>query len=233
MVSNSISNDVFDFIVARLASLGDLSLKEAEVRLAEQLGVSDLQLQDSNQHPIHGRTLFRNALEIAANAQITLPLQPRSSLPQLAGDVVASPPRLPNGTATASAGSDADTRPLAASAPAEVNEEALIREFDRLERKKGPIWAGFIVNDFLPGLGLGRAESKGFLTRLEIRGLVLVIKQPNPKDPSHPTSYIRLNRENAAVKAALSLQAADRSPRFNPIKIAGGPLSDDIIRDRR
>lgn len=65
------------------------------------------------------------------------------------------------------------------------------------------------------------------------RGLVLTGKVPNPHNPQHPVTSVRLNRAAPEVKAALAnTQTIDG--RFGPpVFIRNGPLSETILRDRR
>ena len=64
------------------------------------------------------------------------------------------------------------------------------------------------------------------------RGLVLRNSVPNPKDPSFPTTSIRLNREHPEVKEILVASAAERAT-FKPILMAGTALSSTVLAERR
>lgn len=196
-----ISEELVTAILSRLGQLDSLPLKEAEVRLAEELGFDDVELLDSSQRPIHGRTLFKKAIETAASAQVTVPLrrgEPVRSYDNLNEPV---PPHL-------------------------------IRAMERAEQN-GPIWAGYLINTLVPQLGYGPSDARDMLRKMEAEGIVTIFKQPNPRSPDRPTTYVRLNRENRIVHAALRATGNVSPPGFRPIKIRGGPISDDIIRDRR
>jgi hypothetical protein len=111
------------------------------------------------------------------------------------------------------------------------NEAYLIREFDRRERERGPIFAGFIVNDLLPRLGFDTADAKRILRAMEAQDIVRMERKPNPKDPDRSTTFVRLNRDHPHV--ARVLEGAKGSARKFPVcSIEGEPLSETIIRER-
>lgn len=64
------------------------------------------------------------------------------------------------------------------------------------------------------------------------RGLVLRNSVPNPKDPSFPTTSIRINREHPEVRDVLAASAAERAT-FKPILMSGGALSSTVLAERR
>lgn len=64
------------------------------------------------------------------------------------------------------------------------------------------------------------------------QGLVLRSSIPNPKDPTHPTTAIRLQREHPEVKRILRASLAERSI-FKPAPIRGEALSSTILAGRR
>jgi hypothetical protein len=66
------------------------------------------------------------------------------------------------------------------------------------------------------------------------RHIILTHKVHNPKNPQHPVTSIRLNREAAEVQAALATAGPTRGGLFRPVDMPrGGPLSVTILRDRR
>lgn len=212
-----LAEDLSRAISERVASLGTLSLKEAEVRLAEELGFDDLELLDSSQRPIHGRTLFKNALETASSIQVVCQLRD----PSFKGVGTRQVPEL-----------DGSSSGLNRKEPINGSFANLVRELDRIERK-GAIWAGFLVREFLPGLGIPAHETRQLVRDLEREGVILTSKRPNPNNPDHPTTFVQLNREHSRVKAVLEAAQERRNESFRPIAIQGGPVSDDIVRDRR
>jgi hypothetical protein len=64
------------------------------------------------------------------------------------------------------------------------------------------------------------------------QGLVLRSSVPNPKNPSFPTTSIRVNREHPEVKRILAASTAERVA-FNPIPIIGAELSSTVLSERR
>lgn len=88
----------------------------------------------------------------------------------------------------------------------------------------------------LPGEGYGWSESitaRDHVLRNAIKdGIVLTSKVPNPKAPAFPVTAIRLNRQHPQVVAVLGEQEVAASP-FQPVEIAGEPLSETVLRERR
>ncbi|MCG3126968.1 MAG: hypothetical protein CHACPFDD_01823 [Phycisphaerae bacterium] len=117
---------------------------------------------------------------------------------------------------------------------AEPVAEALIanfvRSFARLENVNDFMWIGYVLKTLLPEMGLSGTEAREFFARLEADGIVTTAKRPNPAKPDFPATTVQLNRNHPTVKQTLQ----NGKPRtFQPVKIPGGPLSDDIINDRR
>ena len=67
------------------------------------------------------------------------------------------------------------------------------------------------------------------LRRATDENLILTIQAPNPKDPIHPVTAIRVNRSHPRFQTDKpSLRTS-----FKPIRIHGGAISDTAISDRR
>lgn len=64
------------------------------------------------------------------------------------------------------------------------------------------------------------------------QGLVLRNSVPNPKDPSFPTTSVRINREHPDIKRILAASTAERAT-FKPILMPGASLSSTILAERR
>lgn len=64
------------------------------------------------------------------------------------------------------------------------------------------------------------------------RGLVLRNSVPNPKDPSFPTTSIRINREHPDVRRILVASAEERAT-FKPVHLPGATLSSTVLAERR
>ena len=81
-------------------------------------------------------------------------------------------------------------------------------------------------DEFLPQCGhpwAKDAERNGLLLRRAIDTcLVLILRVPNPDQPSDP------------IKAIMAIPSGTgkRGVKFTPIKIKGGPISDTVIEDR-
>ncbi len=113
----------------------------------------------------------------------------------------------------------------------QVNEAWLVRELDRRERERGPIFAGFIVNDLLPRRGFEPADAKRILSAMEAQNMVHTERKPSPNDPARSTTFVTLNREHPHV--AQVLKGAAGIERTFPIgTIKGELLSERIIRER-
>jgi hypothetical protein len=64
------------------------------------------------------------------------------------------------------------------------------------------------------------------------RNWIVTSKVPNPKNPHYPVTAIRVNRSLPEVRSMLNSQQGFGSA-FSPIKLAGEPLSDTVLRERR
>jgi hypothetical protein len=64
------------------------------------------------------------------------------------------------------------------------------------------------------------------------QGLVLRNSVPNPKDPSYPTTSVRINREHPDVKRILAASVGDRAT-FKPVFVPGAALSSTVLAERR
>ena len=115
--------------------------------------------------------------------------------------------------------------------PPIYNEALLVREFEKRERERGPIFAGFIVNDLLPRMGFDAADAKRILRAMEAQNMVRTEQKANPNQPGRTTTYVSLNRAHPHVARVLGGAATNRT--FPIARIDGEPLSERIIRDRR
>jgi len=111
----------------------------------------------------------------------------------------------------------------------QFNEDFFIREFDRLEKRNGFMWAGFVVKDMIPKFGFDKYQAKHILRQLEAKGIVILKKRPNPKNPEHPTTCLELNREHPRVATVLR-SAPSRREGYN---LRGRPFPARPPRDRR
>ena len=67
------------------------------------------------------------------------------------------------------------------------------------------------------------------LRRATDENLVLTSQVPNPKEPMHPVTAIRINRSHPRFQSEGTMSRT----RFKPIRIRGGAISDTVVSDRR
>jgi hypothetical protein len=150
----------------------------------------------------------------------------------MVGEPVASPESRDPSTASSASDSSFARAGGVPQSPPLYNEAMLIREFDRRERERGPIFAGFIVNDLLPRFGFGPSDGKRILRGMEMHDIVRTEKKPNPKNPDRPTTFVLLNRAHPTVR--LVLEGSSESGTTYPVAtVDGEALSELIIRERR
>jgi hypothetical protein len=89
------------------------------------------------------------------------------------------------------------------SVPEHERVDWFIREFNRLEQSHEFMWAGYIVKELLPRLGITTAEARELLDEFQADGIVTVKKIPNPRNPEHPASAVELQRDHERVQAVL------------------------------
>ena len=61
------------------------------------------------------------------------------------------------------------------------------------------------------------------------RRLILTSQVPNPNQPQHPVTAIRVNRKHPRFQS----DAIRQANRFTPVRIRGGSISDTVVEDRR
>ncbi|MBI4478713.1 MAG: hypothetical protein HY651_01710 [Acidobacteria bacterium] len=64
------------------------------------------------------------------------------------------------------------------------------------------------------------------------RKWILTSKVPNPKNPQFPVTAVKVNRPLAEVRGVLGQEVGFDSV-FTPVSIAGEPLSETLLRERR
>jgi hypothetical protein len=117
--------------------------------------------------------------------------------------------------------------------------EELIKLLDRAERD--PRFREFVGiksfrDKYLPENGGAWVHDvdkrRDALARAIEMGMIERWRVPNPKDPSFPTTAIRLKRDHQDAARVLASSAAERSA-FKPEPVRGGPISATIISERR
>jgi hypothetical protein len=146
------------------------------------------------------------------------PVELRAFFSPATGQPMQTPATVQNNSLTAST-----------SPPTSPEQERFIRDLDILERRNAFTWIKFIMNERLPQIGIPAAESRQFIDQLLHDGVIVTKKLPNPNNPDFPSTVVALNRTHPVVQQILN---GGRGT-FEPIEMPGGPLSDDIIRDRR
>ena len=71
--------------------------------------------------------------------------------------------------------------------------------------------------------------SGALLRRATEQRLILTSQVPNPNNPLHPVTAIRVNRRHPRFE----MSTVRRSDRFERIRIRGGPIADTVLGDRR
>jgi len=128
--------------------------------------------------------------------------------------------------------SNVESKPTGVASRPVFNEAMIIREFDKRERDRGPIFAGFIVNDLLVRFGFDVTGAKRVLRAMEAQDMVRTERKPNPKSPDRETTFVTLNRQHPQVRRVL--EGDSLAERTFPIATnTGTPLSEIILRERR
>jgi hypothetical protein len=113
----------------------------------------------------------------------------------------------------------------------------LLRTLDAAEREPGHDFVSlkWFRDSVLPTRGFEWASDPetrhALLSEAIEKQLILTRKIPNPRQPAFPTTTIRVNRLQTAVREALG-QARAGTP-FIPKIIQGEPLSETVLRNRR
>ena len=132
--------------------------------------------------------------------------------------------------------SDADGRSEARQSESFSDETAtneLVDALGKAERTRPFVGLKWFRDQFLPECGYAWARdprASGRLLHLATdRRLVLTNQVPNPNQPDHPVTAIRVNRRHPRFQPG----APERRPGFKPIRIRGGSISDTVLGERR
>ena len=127
--------------------------------------------------------------------------------------------------------SDVDRQSDAFSDETATNE--LVDALENAERTRPFVGLKWFRDQFLPECGYAWARdprASGRLLHLATdRRLVLTNQVPNPNQPDHPVTAIRVNRRHPRFQPG----APGRRPGFKPIRIRGGSISDTVLGERR
>lgn len=253
----SIADLVESEIALAVNNAGDIYLSKVQELLCRRLGASEVKFLrrkakfERGPDYVHGRKHFENAVNEIDAIHLVIPLRGLSG-----GAVVQSSPFMNESDqhahpqeAFADEGIRGNPPSLGESKQSSTPEqqinpqvERVIQELDRQECRRDFVRAEFVAKNLIPGLGMGLDErqSQELFNAMVRDGIIMLDKMRNPKNPDHPTTSALLNREHPQVQRTLA--DSDEPPRGDwserlrrnpPVKIGGGPLSNDIIRDRR
>ena len=108
----------------------------------------------------------------------------------------------------------------------------LIIELDKAESRYRHVPLVEFRDNILPKSGLtwtdDPAKVKSLLKDAIDRDLILTYRMLLSHNIMDPTTTVRLNRSGRRIKSKGNI----RRPRFEPIRIRGGPISDTVIEDR-
>lgn len=115
----------------------------------------------------------------------------------------------------------------------------LIAALDKAERlqdeRGGFVGLKWFRDHFLPATGYSWADDPRTCSRVLHQAtdssLILKSQAPNPKNPLHPVSAIRLNRSHPALRRGEATE--QRRRRFRPVRIRGEALSHTVLDARR
>lgn len=173
------------------------TIADIERTLGEIFDANTVRFADLEDQPLDPETPLRDVLQRPSRVAITLEIapgrvHPRSDKERAGQDGPPPPSRF---------------QPEPVLSP-EARVDWFIREFSRLEDTHEFMWAGYIVKEFLPRIGLATPEARAMLDQLQDDGIVTVNKLPNPRNPEHPASGVELNRDHPRVQAILQQQAS-------------------------
>lgn len=180
------------------------SLGDIERTLIEVFDAQTVRFVDIHDRPLSPDLRLREAIDRPFRVQIEVDYAPsRSAGPTGNGSGHSGSPRQPS--------IQRDFAPAAAERafepqlllPPEERVPWFVREFHRLEQTHDFMWAGYIVKEMLPRIGLTPPEARTLLDELQADGVVEVRKVPNPRNPDHPTSAVLLQRDNEQVRKIL------------------------------
>ena len=105
-----------------------------------------------------------------------------------------------------------------------------------LDPQLGFVSLKWFRDTYLPQRGYAWAASADERQRVLVNAIerrwILTSRVANPKNPQFPVTAIKVNRPLAEVRGILDQEPGFRSA-FDPIAIAGEPLSQTVLRERR
>ena len=111
--------------------------------------------------------------------------------------------------------------------------EQLLDELGKVEGTRPFVGLKWFRDQVLPACRHEWARNPGTLRSLlryaTDQRLILTSQVPNPNQPHHPVTAIRINRRHPLYQS----EAPRRESRFTPIRIRGGSIADTVLGDRR
>lgn len=118
--------------------------------------------------------------------------------------------------------------------PQRTEIEELLDALDRAEGSRDFVGLKWFRDHFLPAEGYEWVDDHGRSGRLireaTDRKLLLTSQIPNPRNPMHPTTAIRINRSHPQFRKP---PVTSHPPAFKPIRIHGKSLSETVLEHRR
>ncbi len=109
----------------------------------------------------------------------------------------------------------------------------LVDQIEKAEEMRPFVGLKWFRDQFLPQSGHDWARdprtSGSLLRHATSQRLVLTSQVPNPSQPLHPVTAIRVNRRHPRFQSEVPGQITG----FKPIRIQGGSISDTVLSDRR
>ena len=109
----------------------------------------------------------------------------------------------------------------------------LVDELKAAEGVRPFVGLKWFRDQFLPGCGHSWTRDQktngALLRRMTEQRLILTSQVPNPNQPLHPVTAIRVNRRHPRFQP----DVPGRSAGFKPVRIRGGSISDTVLSDRR
>ena len=111
--------------------------------------------------------------------------------------------------------------------------DQLLDALSEAERPRDFVGSKWFRDQYLSSRGYDWARDPGtigtLLRRATEQRLILTSQVPNPNNPLHPVTAIRVNRRHPRFQT----ERTRRCPAFTPIPIRGGSIADTVLSDRR
>ena len=109
----------------------------------------------------------------------------------------------------------------------------LLDALSEAERSREFVGLKWFRDQYLTGQGYDWARdpraSGALLRRATEQRLILTSQVPNPNNPLHPVTAIRVNRRHPRFQT----ESTGKGAAFTPIPIRGGSIADTVLGDRR